>query len=509
MDHHTLTQLVQAGESETLEFKRSTGQLVPAGQSLCAMLNGTGGCVMIGIDDRGRILGQEVSDKTRRDLAALLDRFEPPAPVSVDYVQIPDNPRQVIVLHTTAQDETRPYCFDGRPYWRSQSTTRPLPQDRYEAMLLDRAHARRRWENQDAIDVSLDDLDLDEIRYTREAAIAQRRISPETSAEPGDILDRLGLRRNGIITQAAQILYGTRFLPDYPQALLKLGRFRGSSVTDDILDNRQDHLHAFATIREAIAWLDRTLPLAARFPAGSINREDRQPVPAAALREALLNAVMHRDYANPSGYLAVAVFDDRIEIRSVGTLPSGLSLADLSGPHRSIPRNPLIAEAFHRTGAVEVWGRGTNRIISACHEHGIPAPSFDDHQGILTVTFHATISAKAEDLVPDGHQVGTKSALSPDQVGTKQGPSRDQAGTKLSLEPDHWQVLQASTQEHSLSELMAACGRSNRSKFRDHIIRPLIEAGLLNQTHPETPRHPRQRYRLTPAGAQALSGDPS
>jgi ATP-dependent DNA helicase RecG len=82
----------------------------------------------------------------------------------------------------------------------------------------------------------------------------------------GEILDRLGLRREGVITQAAQMLYGTRFLPDYPQALLKMGRFRGTTVTGDIVDNRQEHLHAFAIPREAMAWLDRTLPLAARFP---------------------------------------------------------------------------------------------------------------------------------------------------------------------------------------------------------------------------------------------------
>jgi len=71
-------------------------------------------------------------------------------------------------------------------------------------------------------------------------------------------------------------------------------------------------------------------------------------VPADALREVLLNAVMHRDYSNPSGYVAVAVFDDRIEVRSIGALPRGITAKALAGPHKSIPRNPLIAEAFHR-----------------------------------------------------------------------------------------------------------------------------------------------------------------
>ena len=185
--------------------------------------------------------------------------------------------------------------------------------------------------NPHGADVRLEDLDPEEILRTREAAIQQRRISAGTSRDVGDILDRLGLRRDGVITQAAQILYGSRWLPDYPQGMLKLGRFRGTKITGDILDNKQEHLHAFAIVREAMAWLDRTLPLAARFPPGEIFREDRLPVPAEALREVLLNAVMHRDYSEPGSYVAVAVFDDRIEVRSRGTLPIGVTAESLSG----------------------------------------------------------------------------------------------------------------------------------------------------------------------------------
>lgn len=227
----------------------------------------------------------------------------------------------------------------------------------------------------------LDDLDHEEILQTRQAAIERRRISASTSTEVGDILDRLGLRVDGKITQAAQMLYGTRFLPDYPQGQLKLGRFRGTKITGDILDNKQEHMHAFAMVREAIAWLDRTLPLAAHFPKGSVFREDRQPVPAEALREVILNAVMHRDYSRASSYVAIAVFDDRIEVRSVGDFPTGISAAMLSGDHPSILRNPLIAGAFHRTGAVEVWGRGTNRVIEACRVSGVEPPEFSEQAG--------------------------------------------------------------------------------------------------------------------------------
>ena len=420
---------------------------------------------------------RDVSDRTRREIAAMLDLLEPPAPVATQYVELPSG-KTVIVLQASLPGESHPFTFDGRAYRRVETTTSVMPQERYETMLLERAHARRRWENQRAVDVGIDDLDHAEILRTREAAIQHRRISPEASTNVRDVLDRLGLRRGGVITQAAQVLYGTRFLPDYPQVLLKMARFRGMSVTGDILDNRQEHLQAFAAVREVVAWLDRTLPLAARFPAGDLFREDRQPVPADALREVLLNAVMHRDYSNPSGYTAVAVFDDRIEVRSIGALPRGIAAADLSGPHRSIPRNPLIAEAFHRTGAVEIWGRGTNRVIEACTRHGIEAPTFEERDGAVYVTFHVQIAASADIR----HQVGTKSALSRHQV----------------------QVLESSAEPRTIAELQRLCGRTDRTKFRNQVVRPLLEDGLLEMTIPDRPRSSHQRYRTTGTGARLL-----
>jgi ATP-dependent DNA helicase RecG len=300
MDLKQLEQAIQAGESETVEFKKSTAQLPRAGETLCGFLNGNGGMVVIGVGADGKILGQEVADSTQQDIARMLDRFEPPAPVETSILPLRSG-KSVIVLRAPHIADARPFTYDGRPYQRIGTSTSRLPQDRYESLLLERAHARRRWENQPAVGVRLEDLDHEEILQTREAAIRHRRISAGTSTDPGDILDRLGLRRDGAITQAAQMLYGTRFLSDYPQGRLKLGRFRGTKITGDILDNKQEYMHAFAMVREAMAFLDRTLPLSGHFVEGRIEREDRLPVPPDALREILLNAVMHRDYSHLGG----------------------------------------------------------------------------------------------------------------------------------------------------------------------------------------------------------------
>ena len=158
----------------------------------------------------------------------------------------------------------------------------------------------------------------------------------------------------------------------------------------------------------------------------------------------------------------------------------------LSGPHRSVLRNPLIAEAFHRTGAVEIWGRGTNRVIEECKGHGIDPPTFEEHAGALYVTFRAPIGPGAGEV-----------------------PSRDQVGTKSGLSEDQVQILETSKDPQPLQELMRLCGRSNRTKFRDQVTRPLLDAGLLEMTVPDKPRSSKQRYRTTVAGERQLRGSGS
>jgi ATP-dependent DNA helicase RecG len=470
--------LLASGESETVEFKRSTGELRRAGETLCGFLNGEGGHVIIGVAPDGKVVGQQVSDSTLRDIAAMLGRFEPSANIELKQVDIGSG-RAVLLLQAPSAREHAPFIFEGKPYRRVGSTTTAMSQDEYARLLLDRNHSRHRWENQPAEDVRLEDLDREEILRTRQAAIEQRRLSAGTSMDVGDILDRLGLRVNGQLTQAAQVLYGTRFLPNYTQGLLKLGRFRGTKITGDILDNKQEYLHAFAMVREAIAWLDRILPLAAHFPKGSIFRQDRQPVPADALREVILNAVMHRDYSKYSGEVAIAVFDDRIEVRSTGTFPTGISAESLMREHLSVRRNPLIAGAFHLTGAVEVWGRGTNRVIDLCKAANVAPPEFSELSGSVVVTFRAAI---APDVAATPSQGRPKYVLSASQV----------------------QVLEIASFSKSLPELMAPSGLKNKTRFRDQILAPLLDAGLLAMTLPDKPRSSKQQYQTTLAGREFL-----
>lgn len=464
-----LAALLKKGEGPTLEFKRSTGELKEGMQTLCAFLNGSGGTLLLGVRPDGTVEGQAVSEQTLRDVAHAADRFEPPAHVSIHRIKAKAG-REVVAAAVDGGLDGRPFTYQGRAYERVGSTTRRMPQAKYERLLIERGHAKRRWENLPAEGLSLKDLDRKEILRTRELAIQQNRFSPDTSRDVGEILDRLGLRVGGVLTQAAQVLYGKRFLPDYPQCLLKMGRFRGTEVTGEIVDNRQEYMNAFAMVREGMAFLERTMPLGARFPEGQIFREDRFPVPSEALREILLNAVMHRDYSHYAGYVAIAVFDDRIEIASYGRLPTGITVKQLSGEHRSKPVNPLIAGAFHRTGAVEVWGRGTNRVIDACKRHGAAPPIFEEQQGFLVVTFKAQMVA----------------GRAAPQVTPQVAPQ---------VTPQVTAVLEAARQPASAEALQHAAGLKDRVHFLKSYLQPLLEQGWLERTIPDKARSRLQKYR--------------
>jgi len=378
--------VVKHGESERLEFKLSSAQFPRAGETLCGFMNGQGGMVLVGVGPDGRVVGQTIADKTFQELAQVLKRFDPPIPIATERVSIGAGELEVLILRVASASDSLPCTYDGRPYQRIGTTTSIMPQEMYQRLLLERTHSRHRWENEPT-DVTLDQLDAEEIRRTIQSGIAGGRLPADTSADDlTDVMDRLGLRVRGVLLNAAVVTFGQQFLPHYPQCQLRLARFRGNDK-DEFLDQRQLQGHAFDLLSEAMQFLTRHLPIAGRIEAGIFERVDEPLFPPIALREALVNAFCHRDYAQNGGAVSLAIYDDRLEIWSSGGLPHGMSIEDLKGEHLSRPRNPLIAEVFYRRGLVERWGRGTQKIVELCLRAGHPEPEFLEVAGAVGVRF--------------------------------------------------------------------------------------------------------------------------
>ena len=174
---------------------------------------------------------------------------------------------------------------------------------------------------------------------------------------------------------------------EWTQCLLRVARFRGVSYTADFTDNRQFRGNAFTLLAHAERFLSDHIPIAGRILPDSFVRVDEPLYPRDALREALANALCHRDYSSGGSSVSVGIFDDKLEISSIGPLPFGLTPEMLFQPHDSRPWNPLIANGFYLRGIIERWGRGTIKMAELTTAAGLPQPEIEDFGGAVTVRF--------------------------------------------------------------------------------------------------------------------------
>ena len=300
--------------------------------------------------------------------------------------------RAVIVAHVE-RGQLRPYEIRGRAFKRVANTTVAMAQHELDQMLLERMHGTDRWENQGAVDWTVDDLDADEVVKTVREAVRRGRLIDPGSTDPFEVVRRLGLvARDGTLLRAAVVLFGRSelLLPEYPQCRLRLARFRGVDRAE-FVDGREYHGHAFDLLDRAQKFLLDHLPVSGRVTPGLFERVDEPLLPLEALREALANAFCHRDYAIGGGSVAVAMYDDRVEVTSSGGLHFSLTVEDLFRPHESLPWNPLIARVFYLRGIVESWGRGIERMVELMVAAGLALPEIEAAAGAVTVRFRPTM----------------------------------------------------------------------------------------------------------------------
>ena len=162
----------------------------------------------------------------------------------------------------------------------------------------------------------------------------------------------------------------------------------------EFLDNRQFNGNAFTLLASAERFLRDTLPIAGRFEQDRFDRIDEPLYPPLATREALANAPCHRDYSIGGGSVGIAVYDDRLEVTSSGSLHFGLTPEKLFEPHESRTWNPLIARTFYRRGLIEEWGSGTLKMADLANRSGLPVPEIEDDGGSVTVRFRPGIELR-------------------------------------------------------------------------------------------------------------------
>lgn len=392
MNLAALHALISDGESLTLELKKSTAEKDRACRSLCALANGKGGQVVFGVTPTGKVVGQKVTDRTLEELAQEFQGFEPPLSPRLTRMAIAsngvDDGLQVLLVQVDRATQL-PVTFRGVPYERVLNTTRIMPRASYQRLLAESMHATDRWEMQPASGCSINSLDHNELVVTIEEAIRRGRMEDPGTRDPMGLLRGLGLLvHRDQISRAAVALFckDDHAIPEFPQFNLRVARFKGTT-RDEFLDNRQYAGNAFALMRRAERFLIDWMPVAGKIVPGQMARIDTPALPVEAVREALANAFIHRDYASTAGSVSVALYDDRLEVISPGELHFGLTPQMLFQPHESKPWNPWIAKVFHRRGIIETWGRGTLKIASLMRDAGLSTPTLKVNADFVTMTF--------------------------------------------------------------------------------------------------------------------------
>jgi len=368
-------------ESETVEFKKSTAQIDRALKTVCAFLNHRGGVIYFGVSDKGKIIGQDVSDSTIRSISQKIrQKIKPEASPEVNVLEIKS--KKVIEVKIK-EGRNKPYYLDAIAYKRTGTESPAISPDELERIILDKRD--KHWDSEICEDAKLEDIDEEKVKWFLKKAKYERNFDVESQTPVDESLERLGLMRNKKLTNAGILLFGRNPQKFFLQARIRCARFKGASAVD-FIDMKLIDGNIIDQVDKAENFVLSHIKKAAKIV--MFKREEVWEYPPDALREAIVNTVCHRDYII-SGDIKIAVFDNRIEISNPGLLPDPLTPSMLKKRHDSILRNPLIANSFFLIKNIEQWGKGTNKIIGWCIGHGLKEPDFKEIGGSFEVVFYA------------------------------------------------------------------------------------------------------------------------
>ena len=450
MKRAELDQLIALGEGFTTEFKRSMPS--DLGREICAFANASGGVILLGVTDSGATVGVADHNRLKSEVQNTARSADPPVGVEVESIG------EVLAI-TVPEQHGKPYSFGGRFHVREGASSQQLSRDEIRDFFFREGLIRMDETPCRSFDPR---VELTPERWNEFA----RQSSIDPSLEPMAVLTNLGLLRGGAMTHAGAWLLADDITRFTLQAGVTCAVFRGTSKTH-ILDRRDFHGNIYAIFQEVMAYLQSKLNVA--LIPNAEGRDERLELPEPALREAVVNAIAHRDYRH-TAKVQIYIFQDRVEIVTPGGLPAGMSEADLGS--KSVPRNPLLFSILYRMRLVEQIGSGIRRIIDACAEHGVESPDMQVSDDWFTISFR-------------------RLARPTPQVTPHETPQ---------VTPQVRRLIDSLRGEMSRAELMARLELSDLRHFRDGYIRPALETGLIEMTIPDRPSSRLQRYRLTELG---------
>ena len=363
-------------ESQNIEWKESWRDEYL--KWICGFANAQGGKIYIGMNDDGEVVGVEKSKKLLEDIPnKIVNALGIVADVNLhnkggkDYIEI------------IVSANPYPVSYHGEYHYRSGSTKQQLVGPALNQFLLKKTGIT--WDSVPIDSIKPEDFRHDSFDIFREQAErSQRMDSKALSVDNPQLLDNLNLLNNDIPTRAAILLFHHKPEKWIPGSFIKIGYFKSDS---DIV--YQDEVHG-----SLISQADNVIDLIyLKYLKGiisydNITRVETYPYPKEGLREAVLNAIAHKNYATLTP-IQIRVYDDKIMIANDCVFPEDWTVENLMKPHKSRPYNPLIASTFYRAGYIESWGRGIEKIKESCEASKNPQPEYLIHHEDFMITFFA------------------------------------------------------------------------------------------------------------------------
>jgi len=380
--------LIRRGEGQRLEFKRSLAELETGTRAVAAMANTDGGHVLFGVRDDGAVLGVQIGAQTReRVVQAITGNTDPTLYPSVEYVELDG---RTVILVTVPRSEDRPHLVRGRAYKRVGAADVQMSRAEYERLLL----ARRQppFDQQLVEGATYTDLDearvRDFLRRRQEAYAGATLPSAPLAQVVAEMLEGARERDGELVpTYTGLLFFGRdpqRFLP---RSEVKLARFQGTTTLafiDRLIVPSTSSGQRHGALPEMLDEVERFIRRNTRTAMKVVEFES-VPVseyPYDAVREALVNAMAHRDYHHSSG-IQVNIFDDRLEVMSPGE--ALIPLSELEGSH--VTRNETLCRRFRDIGEMEQFGTGITKMKRLMREHGLGEPVFEERGSFFKVTF--------------------------------------------------------------------------------------------------------------------------
>jgi len=359
-----IDEILKGTENTTVEFKEKINESIF--NTISAFANKDGGIIYIGISDKKEIKGLEYNNSMLGDLTNKIVNLLGIHP-KIDCIKI----NKKDVLQIKVKKSTLPVSYKGKYYTRVGNTTREMQGEELRSFFIKGTN----WDGLTG-DYDLDEIDPETVKKFIRMAVGSGRLRTEDEKEDiKTIFEKLKLIINGKLTNAALMLFGNDPQKYFINALVRVGRFKDETT---IIGDRRIEGNLFKQIEEAEEAIKNFINVRYEITGEQLTRKNIWDYPLEAIREALLNAVIHRDYFKYNVQTQIKIFNDWIWFFNIGGLPEGITLEQLKTAHPSVARNPLIVHIFYLAGLIEEYGSGIGRIMDSLKEANLPGPEFKE-----------------------------------------------------------------------------------------------------------------------------------